>query len=415
VNAVPTTGSGAAAPAVDHQPAEAPAFPFPHPGTPEPEPEFTVLRGTEPIARVTLPFGGEGWLVTRYEHVKTVLSDPRFSRAATTWPGVARFEPVPPPPIGVFVSDPPEHSRLRSLIAQAFTKRRVETLRPRVRELAEGLVDDLVRDGGPVDLVQRFALPFSVTVISELLGIPPEQRQRFQTWCDALLSTTALTDEQVHNARRELSLFLREQVADRRARPTDDLLGALVRARDDAVSLSEDELVIFTGGLLTAGYETTASQLANFVYLLLRDGDGWQQLVADPARVPVAVEELLRYVPSLVIGGFTRVAVQDVPLGDIVVRAAETVVPVLGSANHDEDVFDRPEVLDLERSPNPHIAFGHGVHRCVGAQLARVELQEALAVLVTRLPGLRLATAAEQVPWKRGIIIRGVAGLPVTW
>jgi cytochrome P450 len=407
--------SAEAVTAANDESVRAPRFPFRAAVAPEPEPEYALLRATEPVARVTLPFGGQGWLITRYNDVKTVLADPRFSRAATSGPNVARFEPVPPPPVGVFVSDPPEQARLRSLIAQAFTMRRVEAMRARVRTVADDLATGLAEAGESADLVTGFALPFSVTVISDLLGIPLADRERFQSWCDAMLSTTALSDVEIHAARRELSGFLGGLVTARRERQTDDLLGGLVQARDNNDSLSEEELVIFTGGLLTAGYETTASQLANFVYLLLRDGDAWPRLAKAPELVPAAVEELLRYVPSLAIGGFTRVALEDVTLSGVTVRAGDTVIPVLGSANHDEAVFDGPDVLNLDRSPNPHLAFGHGAHRCVGAQLARVELQEALYSLLARWPRLRLASAADEVPWKRGFIIRGVARLPVTW
>ncbi|UNS99095.1 cytochrome P450 [Streptomyces tubbatahanensis] len=399
----------------------APAYPFRTAVGLEPDEEFTELRADEPVFRVTLPFGGEAWLVTRHADVRTVLADPRFSRTAACDPDGARFEPVPPPPVGIFVSDPPEHSRLRRLVAQAFTARRTERLRPRVREHVRLLLERMSAEsapGGPADLVHHFALPLPVTVICELLGIREEDRGRFRTWCDALLSTTALTREEVGSSREALSRFLAGQVAQRREQPGDDLLTALVQARDEGDRLSERELVVFTGGLLVAGYETTAGQLANFTYALLRRPHLWQELREDPERVPAAVEELLRYVPSLVTGGFTRVARQDVELSGTVVREGETVVPVLGSANWDEEVFADPHALSLDRSfarCGQHLAFGYGPHRCVGAQLARVELQEGLRGLLDVLPGLSLEGPVEEKAWKTGMIVRGLRELWVRW
>ncbi|MBO8191124.1 cytochrome P450 [Streptomyces oryzae] len=399
----------------------APAYPFRAADRLEPDPEFATLRAGEPVSRVTLPFGGEAWLVTRHAEVRTVLADPRFSRAAACAPGAARFEPVPPPLVGIFVSDPPEHSRLRRLVAQAFTARRAEQLRPQVRRHVRVLLERMSTEhapGGPADLVHHFALPLPVTVICELLGIPDEDRGRFRTWCDALLSTTALTREEIGAAREALSRFLAGQAAQRREQPGDDLLTALVRARDEGDRLSEQELVVFTGGLLVAGYETTAGQLANFGYALLRQPRLWQELREDPERVPAAVEELLRYVPSLVTGGFTRVAKEDVELGGTLVRKGETVVPVLGSANWDEEVFADPHVLSFDRSfprGSPHLAFGHGPHRCVGAQLARVEFQEGLRGLLDVLPGLCLDKPVGEEAWKTGMVVRGLRELWVRW
>ncbi|MET7637230.1 cytochrome P450 [Streptomyces sp. NPDC005438] len=403
--------------APDTRPGEAPAYPFRTAVGLAPDPEFRAMRRDRPVYRATLPYGGEAWLVARYRDVRTVMADPRFSRAATTEPDRARFEPVPPPPVGIFVSDPPEHNRLRKLVAQAFTARRVEALRPRVRERVDQLLERMRTEGenGPVDFVEHFALPLPVTVICELLGIPEGDRERFRTWCDALLSTTALTREEIGASRRALSEYLADQVAARRREPTDDLLGGLVQARDDGERLGEQELVVFAGGLLVAGYETTASQLANFTFLLTQQPELWRELLAHPERVPDAVEEMLRYVPSLVTGGFTRVATEDVELSGTLIRAGETVVPLLGSANHDEEVFEEPERVRLDRDHNPHIAFGHGPHRCVGAQLARVELQEALTGILTRFPGLRLAQEVHEGMWKTGMIVRGVRELAVCW
>jgi cytochrome P450 len=311
--------------------------------------------------------------------------------------------------------DPPDHSRLRRLVAKAFTVRRVEALRPHVREIADGLLDRMVEQGAPADLVEEFALPLPITVICELLGVPYEDRAAFRTWSDAALSTTSLPPETIQEYIQNLHDYMAGLVAKRRAQSTDDLLGALVRARDEEDRLTEDELVRMGVGLLIAGHETTASQIPNFVYVLLTHPDECARLRAEPALIPRAVEELLRYIPLGASAGFPRYATEDVELGGVLVRAGEPVLAVMASANRDGEVFDDPDALDLAREENPHVGFGHGVHHCLGAPLARMELQVALDALVRRLPGLRFAVPEDELPWKSGMLVRGLTSLPVTW
>ncbi|MGV4924076.1 cytochrome P450 [Streptomyces sp. BHT-5-2] len=404
---VTVAAGGAAQPAVRRFPFNVP----PQLTAPAPD-TYADLRENDPVHRVELPYGGQAWLVTRYADVRTVLADPRFSRTAASRPEAPRFEPVPPPPVGVFVSDPPEHTRLRSLVATAFTRRRVEALRPGVRASVQALITRMEEAGPPTDLVTDFALPLPVAVICDLFGVPEGDRTRFRQWCDALLSTTSMTEEQIHSSRGQLFGYLSSLVAQRRRDPADDLLSGLVKAQVEDDRLTEEELVVFSGGLLVAGYETSASQLANFTCLLLRDPERWKKLSAGAEQVETVVEELLRYVPSLDIGGFTRVATEDIELSGVLVRAGETVVPVLGSANRDASVFAEPHHLDLTRATNPHIAFGYGPHRCIGAQLARVELQEAFTALPGAFPGLRIEAEPR---WKTGTIMHGLASLPVSW
>ncbi|MGV9674318.1 cytochrome P450 [Nocardia sp. NPDC003482] len=395
---------------------EARHYPFGEPVRLDIDPNYAILRRKEPVTRVRLPYGGEGWLVTRYDDVKQVLADPRFSRAKTVGrEDIPRMSPAPSRPDSLLSMDPPQHTRLRKLVAKAFTGRRVAALRPHVREIVDGLLDAMERDGAPADLVARFALPLPVTVICEMLGVPTEDQHRFRDFSDTVLSTTAYTREQIDAGRAELERYLGELVSERRERPTDDLLGALVAARDDEDRLSESELVNLGIGLLVAGHETTANQLANFTYLLLTQPDRWELLRAHPDLVPGAVEELLRYVQLGSGGGFARVATEDVELHGVTVRAGESVFTNLQAANRDETVFADPETLDLTRNHNPHIAFGYGAHHCLGAQLARVELQIALGALLRRLPTLRLAVPVENVPWKTGLLVRGPRELLVAW
>lgn len=394
-------------------------YPFGDPVRLEIHPIFERLRRDEPISRVHLPYGGDGWLVTRYEDVKFVLADPRFSRAVTVdREDIPRSVPQPSRANSLLSMDPPEHSRLRKLVAKAFTSRRVDLLRPRAQQIVDQCLDGIERLGAPADLVANLALPLPVTVICEMLGVPPADQHRFRDFSDAILSTTAYTAEQITAARGELEAYLAEVVAERRATPGaagDDLLGALVTARDDDDRLTEPELVQLGITLLIAGHETTANQIANFVYLLLTTPGQWEALRADPDLVPDAVEELLRYVQLGSGGAFARVATEDLEVGGTTVCAGDAVFVNTQSANRDESVFHDAAELDLRRQHNPHIAFGHGVHHCLGAQLARVELQVAIGTLLRRFPRLRLAVPADEVPWKTGLLVRGPVALPVTW
>lgn len=391
-------------------------FPFGPPTGLDVHPLWAKIRREEPVARVRLPYGGEGWLVTRYDDVKQALSDPRLSRAAAVGrEDVPRTTPRPAQPSALLSMDPPEHTRLRLLISRAFTGRRVERLRPRAQEIVEEHLERIERSGPPADLVRGFALPLPVTLICEMLGVPPDDQHRFREFADVMLSTTAYTEEQVVDARARLAGYLAELVALRRAHPTDDLLGALVAARDDDDRLSEEELIDIGITLLIAGHETTASELSNFIYVLLTEPGHWAALRARPELIPGAVEELLRHVQLSTGGNNPRVATEDVALGDVTVSAGEAVIVFAQSANRDEAVFAHPDELDLTRHPNHHLAFGYGAHYCLGAQLGRMELQVALAALLRRFPTLRLGVPVEDLSWKSGLLVRAPESLPVEW
>jgi cytochrome P450 len=311
--------------------------------------------------------------------------------------------------------DPPEHSRLRRLVAKAFTMRRIDQLRPRVQQIADGLVDTMVTEGPPTDLVRDFGLPLPIAVMCELLGVPFEDRSDFRRWADAYLSTSKFTREQVADSRAQLREYVAALTAQRRHEPQDDLLSALVAARDAEDRLSEEELLTMAETILVAGHETTATQIPNFVYLLLTNPDQLTALRADLDLVPRAVEELLRYIPAGAGSSQPRYALEDVELGGVTVLAGEPVVVDRSSANRDETVYSDPEELDLTRKEAPHIGFGHGAHHCLGAPLARMELQVTLHTLLIRLPGLRFADSADDVVWKSGVSTRGPERMPVTW
>jgi cytochrome P450 len=376
-----------------------------------PHPRYAQLREEGAPVRIRMPYGGEAWLVTRYADVRAVLADRRFSRAAAAGRDVPRARPPMDSPEQIISMDPPDHTRLRTLVAKEFTARRVETLRPRVRELVDGLLD-----AQPTDLAAGLAWPLPVTVICELLGVPADDHDSFREWTEMTLALGADTRHaEIADARDHLNAYLADLIARRRSHPTGDLLSDLITARDHDDKLSEAELVRLAVTLLISGHETTASQLGNFVYLLLSDRRHWERLVADPALIPRAVEELLRYTPMAASVDFARIAVEDVELPGGWIRAGEAVLVQLHAANRDVMVFNRPDELDLARTYNPHVAFGHGVHHCLGAPLARMELQVALATLVHRLPGLRLAVPAAEIPWRADRLVRGVRALPVAW
>ncbi|MFD9739566.1 cytochrome P450 [Umezawaea sp. NPDC059074] len=378
------------------------------------DPAYEELRRTEPVARVRLPYGGDAWLVTKYEDVKAVFGDLRFSRAAVLGKDVPRAVPNIQERSSILSMDPPEHGRLRKLVAKGFTMRRTEQLRERAQEIVDGLLDDMEKNGAPADLVEALDMPLPITIICEMLGVPYDDRREFRDWSDRALAVTAFTPEEIQGGFESLQTYIAGLVAERRKSPTDDVLGTLVTARDEGDRLSEEELVNFGVTLLVAGHETTANQLGNFMYTLLSNPERLAELRADPDLVPAAVEELLRITPLGGSAGFPRIAVEDVELSGVTIKAGDAVFT--GQAgNRDPEVFPNPNEIDFHREGNAHIAFGHGVHHCVGAPLARMELQVAIGTLLRRFPALELAVPADQVPFKKGRLVRGPKELPVRW
>ncbi|WP_370966980.1 cytochrome P450 [Amycolatopsis sp. cg9] len=372
---------------------------------------YAAAREGEGMVRVKMTYGEPAWLATRYADARLVLGDRRFSRAMEKEKDAPRRMPVQRDG-GILQMDPPDHTRLRTLVAKAFTMRRVELLRPRVASLASELIADMKAAGAPADLVDAYALPIPVAVICELLGVPVADRPKFRVWSDAALSTSGLTPEEFERNREELRDYMRGLIAEHRAAPQDDLMTALIEARDVRDRLTELELVDLCVGILVAGHETTASQIPNFVYALQDQHEHWDRLVADPDLIPAAVEELLRFVPLGAGAGFARYATEDVEVGGVLVRAGEPVLVAVGAANRDGLQFDDAEKLRFDRGDNHHLGFGHGVHHCLGAPLARLELQEALRALVTELPGLHLAG---DIVWKTQMLVRGPRSMPIGW
>ncbi|MCK7627821.1 cytochrome P450 [Streptomyces sp. RS10V-4] len=387
------------------------SYPFNIPESLDLSAEYERARSRPGLLKVQLAYGEPAWLVTRYAEARFVLGDQRFSRALADEHDEPR-QSEGRRSGGILSMDPPDHTRLRTLVAKAFTVRQVEKLRPQVKELTRELLDELEAAGPPVDLVDRYALPIPVAVICRLLGVPEEDRPKFRVWSDAALSTSSLTAEEFETNRAELRAYMARLIEQHRKEPQDDLMTALIDARDVDDRLSELELIDLCVGILVAGHETTATQIPNFVLALLDHPDQLDLLRGDLSLINGAVEELLRFVPLGSGAGQPRYATEDIDVGGTLVRAGEPVLVAVGAANRDALRFDAPGKLDIRRTGNQHLGFGHGVHHCLGAQLARLELQEAISALITRFPGLRVAGDVE---WKTQMLVRGPRVLPVGW
>jgi cytochrome P450 len=379
------------------------------------DPMYFWLQEHEPLAWVKLPYGEEGWLLTRYDDVRTALGDPRFSLAEAAVRDVPRLTPQRYGGI-LTDQDPPDHTRLRRLVAKAFTARRVEQLRGRADQITGELLDEMVKAGPPADLSQALAVPLPGLMICELIGVPFADRDQFRDWVGAWMSVTALSPEQRGEYIGRLAGYVATLAAQRRENPTDDLLGALVIASDEGDRLTEDEVVQLTLVILAAGYESTASQIVNFTYALLTHPDQLALLRSRPDLMPGAVEELMRWVPLLAVADvLPRYALEDVELSGGTVRAGELVLLAKHAANRDPRRYDDPDRLDITRDAQGELGFGHGAHHCLGAPLARLDIQTALTALLQRFPDLRLAVPEAELEWKSGMAVRGPVALPIAW
>jgi cytochrome P450 len=322
-------------------------------------------------------------------------------------------------PIGhhMLNADPPDHTRLRRLVSTGFTARRVERLEPRIATITAELLDDMA-GRTEVDLVDAFAFPLPIQVICELLGIPVADRDSFRTWSNTIVSGGLIADparmEQVRAAIGQLVGYIRNLLVDKRSRPADDLLSALLDPPEDTDRLTEDELVSMVFLMLIAGHETTVNLIANGVYLLLTHPDQLEQVRADPSLLAGAVEEFLRYESPVQTSTF-RVTTEPVVYAGVEIPEGEPVLISLLAANRDDKVFTDADQLDVARKEAGHIAFGYGIHFCLGAALARLEGRIAIGALLTRFPHLRLAAPVEDLRWRPGMLIRGLAELPVRY
>jgi pimeloyl-[acyl-carrier protein] synthase len=380
----------------------------------DPYPTYHRLRAEDPVHQSPLGF----WVLTRYEDVSAVLRDPRFIKEPLAALVAARFGADVPRGMGLSMldRDPPDHTRLRALVSKAFTPRVVEGLRPRIREIVDGLIVR-AQAVGAMDLIEEFAYPIPVNVICELMGVPVQDHERFKGWsldiARGLDSIWLPPDSEVPRrsaaARHAISGYFRELIAARRASPRGDLLSALIAAEEAGDKLSEEELVATCILILIAGHETTVNLIGNGVLALLRHPDELDRLRRTPALITSAVEELLRYDGP--VQRTARVASDDATIGGRTIRTGDMVMPFIGAADRDPAQFPDPDRLDLSRGDNRHLAFGWGIHFCLGAPLARVEGQIAIDALVRRLP--RLALVGDTPEYRQSLTLRGLKTLPV--
>jgi pimeloyl-[acyl-carrier protein] synthase len=380
----------------------------------DPYPYYELLRAAAPVF-FWEPWGI--WFLSRFEDCSALLRDARLGHTEN-------WNVVPPSEQRhlfemqsrwMLVRNPPDHTRLRSLVHKAFTPRIVEGMRSQIQAITDALLDR-VQPAGTADLIADLAYPLPVTVIAAMLGLPAADHGRLHAWSDPLARSLDLTeDPQVYNlasqASQELTDYLRQAVAARRGDLRDDLLSALIAAEQGGDRLSEDELYATCALLIIAGHETTINLIGNGMLALLRHPGAFQRLRQEPGLIRSAVEELLRYDSPVQLT--SRMVLEEFSLGDQTLRPGQQVAFLLGAANRDPDIFRNPETLDLARDPNPHLAFGGGIHYCLGAPLARLEAQIAIAALLQRMPGLALAEDAP--PLRDNFVLRGLERLPVTF
>jgi pimeloyl-[acyl-carrier protein] synthase len=383
----------------------------------DPYPTYHRLRAEDPVHQSPLGF----WVLTRYEDVVASLRDPRMIKEPIAAFVAARFG-LPAPPLGMGLSmldrDPPDHTRLRGLVSKAFTPRVIEQLRPHIQQIVDGLLDRVQGDR-EMDLIEQFAYPLPVIVICEMLGVPVADHERFKGWgldiargLDAImLPPDSPVAERSVLARRALADYFRGLIAERRRAPRDDMLSGLIAAEEAGDKLSEDELLATCILLLVAGHETTVNLIGNGSLALLRHPAELRRLREDPGLIVTAVEELLRFDGP--VQRTARIPSEDVTIGGKTIGKGEMVMPFIGAADRDPAQFPDPDRLDIGRTENRHIAFGWGIHFCIGAPLARVEGQIAISTLLRRMPRLALATAEPQ--HRQSLTLRGLTSLPVSF
>ena len=375
---------------------------------------YDALVAAGPVHRIPLPSGQLGWLITSYAAARAVLADARVVKGG---PGHGPYIAELAPDVAAAIDrhmlnlDPPDHTRLRRLVSAAFTRRRSEQLAPRIQAITDQLLDGLA-GRGELDLITEFAYPLPITVICELLGIPESDRTEFRAWTAPLVAGAMAGFAAYSAAATALVDYTRTLLARKRAEPADDLLSALVGVRDGSDRLSEDELTSMVYLLLLAGHETTVNLIGNGVRALLTHPEQLSLLRAEPERITAAVEELLRFDGPLQ-SAIPAITSAPVRIGEVTIPAGEVLVVSLLAANRDPARMDAADAVDLRRAAAPHLAFGHGIHHCLGAPLARLEARIAIGSLLDRFPRLQLAVPADQLRRLPGLLMNGLAALPV--
>jgi pimeloyl-[acyl-carrier protein] synthase len=382
----------------------------------DPYPMYHRLRVEDPVHHSPLGF----WVLTRYPDVMAMLRDPRLIKEPIAAFVAARFGMAVPPGLGLSMldRDPPDHTRLRGLVSKAFTPRALERLRPGIQQIVDGLLDE-AQSRGSMDLIEEFAYPLPVRVICEMLGVPVKDHERFKRWgldiargLDAImLPPDSEVGQRSVSGRRALADYFRGLIAERRAAPRDDMLSALIAAEEAGDKLNEEELLATCILLLVAGHETTVNLIGNGTLALLRHPAELRKLRENPGLIGTAVEELLRFDGP--VQRTARIPSEDITIGGQTIGKGEMVMPFLGAADRDPTQFPDPDRLDITRADNRHIAFGMGIHFCLGAPLARMEGQIAINTLLARLPKLALAT--DRPTFRQSLTLRGLETLPVSF
>ncbi|MFJ7911788.1 cytochrome P450 [Kitasatospora sp. NPDC096204] len=395
-----------------------PAFPMPRSCPFSPPAQYAKLRESEPISRAVLKVNGKPtWLVSTYESMKKILGDSRVS-ANLKLPGYPLQVPVPEEmlqavPLTFLSMDQPEHTVQRRLLAPEFSLRQIRALRPRIQQIVDARIDAMLAEGGPLDLVAALALPVPSLVICELLGVPYEDHPRFEHWAGQIMNHD-ISDAERGLAHYELDQYVDQLVTNKETTPGDDMISRLIAANRAEPSVEHADIVSMARLMLVTGHETTANMIALGTLALLEHPDQLAAVKADSTLLPKAVEELLRFF-SISDAGTARVALEDIEIDGVVIKAGEGILPLNNSANHDESVFPDADTLDIRREARSHLAFGYGIHQCIGQNLARIELEMVYETLFRRIPGLRLTVPMSELKFKDDAIVYGMYELPVTW
>ncbi len=408
----PATTAGCPAHATDLD-----RFPLPRRHPFDPPPAYAELGRDAPVRRVVQWNGRPAWFVTRYDLIKSLLMDKRLSADAThpAYPAQNAALALVRREYQVFAQmDPPAHTAERGLFAAEFSVRQVEALRPKVQALVDALIDRLLDGTAPPDFVESFAMPLPVSVICELLGVPPDERPVIQHWA-RVISSRLTTHEQAAQMTREFcDGYLTDLVRRKNADPQDDLLSRLIVDHMRTGTVTERKVASIARLFLTAGHESTTGTLAVGMAALLYHPEQWAKLCADPALLRGAVEEILRYT-DITHSGRLRIAKEDLEIGGVAIRAGEAIVMHQATADRDPELFPDPHRFDITRAVRPHLAFGTGIHQCIGQPLARMELQVAYGTLARRMPTLRATQPLESLPFHHTMAIYGLESLPIAW
>ncbi|AEI43410.1 cytochrome P450 [Paenibacillus mucilaginosus KNP414] len=381
---------------------------------------YAQLREQEPVYRFMLPNGQTAWLITRYEDAQAALKDSRFIKNPHTLLSQEQMDKWTFPMLerdllirNMVASDPPDHTRLRNLVQKAFTPKMIEELRGRIQEIADTLLDE-IQDKGNMNVMDDFAFPLPIIVICEMLGIPAEDRDSFRDWSNAIVRAVHLP-EKIQEALPQIRSFIKymgQLIEERRNDPDEDLVSSLIQAETEGEQLTENELYSMIFLLIVAGHETTVNLIGNGVFALLQHPEQWEKLQSHPELISSAVEEILRFYGPVELAS-SRWAGEDVPFHEQLIRKGDMIAVALASANRDEAQFIHPDRFDITRKNNRHLAFGTGIHHCLGAPLARLEGQIALLTLLRRMPKLRLSTDPGTLQWVPAYVMRGLVELPV--